>query len=80
MLSFLVPAIVGVRHGLRWPRISLTGASGLAVVVTILMSVAWTSHALWVYNWFLLAPVWCLVVAARVASPRTGRAAETGQS
>jgi hypothetical protein len=65
MILFLLPAILGVRFGLRRLRIPLVAACLLAVVVTVLMISAWQSNALWILNWALLCPVWYLVATAR---------------
>jgi hypothetical protein len=62
---FLLPAILGVRHRLRNPRISLNSAFLLAVTTTALMIFAWSSDALWILNWVLIWPVWYLVATAR---------------
>jgi len=62
---FLLPAILGVRHGFRDARISFAWASLLAVTVTTLMVIAWSRHCLWVLNWALVIPAWYLVAAAR---------------
>jgi len=61
---FLLPAILGVRHGFRNARVSLAAASILAVTVTLLMIFAWNHQALWVLNWALLWPAWYLVATA----------------
>ena len=70
-LLFLLPAILGVRHGFRNARISLAWASLLAVTVTLLMIFAWNHQALWVLNWALLWPAWYLVATA--SSSEEGR-------
>jgi hypothetical protein len=61
---FLLPAIVGVHHGLRIARIALGWALILAISVTVLMISAWSNQALWILNWGLIWPVWYLVAAA----------------
>jgi hypothetical protein len=61
---FLLPAILGVRHGVRNARFSFACASLLAVTVTLLMIFAWAHQALWVLNWVLVLPAWYLVAAA----------------
>jgi hypothetical protein len=73
---FLLPAMLGVRHGFRNARISLAGASLLAVTVTVLMVFAWNHQALWVLNWALLWPAWYLVVTAS----RSSEEGHTGSS
>jgi hypothetical protein len=62
---FLVPAIWGVRQGVRTIRLKLGPACLLAATITVLMISAWTSSALWVLNWLLLCPAWYLAAAAR---------------
>jgi hypothetical protein len=62
---FLLPAIVGVHHGLRLGRIALGWALLLAISVTALMISAWSNQALWILNWALIWPVWYLVASAR---------------
>jgi hypothetical protein len=62
---FLVPAIWGVRQGVRTVCLRLVPASLLAATITVLMISAWTSSALWVFNWLLLCPALYLVAAAR---------------
>ena len=68
MVLFLAPAVVGVLQAFRFGTMKLPSATLIAVTVTILLLLAWTNHALWVYNWFLLVPTWCLVATAH--SPR----------
>jgi hypothetical protein len=63
-LLFLVPAIWGVREGLRAIRIKLDPAVVLAVAVTVLMISAWSSKALWILNWALIWPAWYMVATA----------------
>jgi hypothetical protein len=61
---FLIPALWGVRHGLRVDRIGLSRSFVLAASVTALMIAAWSSNALWILNWALIWPVWYLVAMA----------------
>jgi hypothetical protein len=61
---FLLPAILGVRRGLRRAPISLRSAFFLAFIVTVLMISAWSNKALWIFNWLLIWPAWYLVAAA----------------
>ena len=75
LVLFLAPAVVGVLHAFRFGSVNLSSATFIAVTVTILMLLAWTNHALWIYNWFLLVPTWCLVATAH--SPRISLRAET---
>jgi hypothetical protein len=62
---FLVPAIWGVRQGMHTIRLRLTPALFLTVTMTVLMISAWTSNALWIFNWLLLSPALFLVATAR---------------
>jgi len=65
LFLFLLPAAWGVRQGLRVVRFSLAKALALAITVTFLMILAWSSKALWILNWTLVWPVWYLVATAR---------------
>lgn len=64
LFLFLLPAIFGVRLGLRNARISLRSASLLALTTTALMVSAWSSGALWILNWALISPPWYLAAIA----------------
>jgi hypothetical protein len=64
LFLFLLPAILGVRQGLRNARISLRSASLLALTITAVMISAWSSKALWSLNWALIWPAWYLVATA----------------
>jgi hypothetical protein len=64
LFLFLLPAIFGVRLGLRNARISLRSASLLALTTTVLMISAWSSGALWILNWVLIWPPWYLAAIA----------------
>jgi len=75
LLLFLLPAIWGVRQGLRNPGIKFSTAIVLAVAVTLLMLPHWDSAGQhwwtaphWTLNWLLLWPAWYLVVMARKSS------------
>ena len=63
--QFLLPAIWGIRQGVRTVRLRLAPAFLLAATVTTLMISAWNSSALWVFNWLLLCPALYLVATAR---------------
>jgi hypothetical protein len=65
LFLFLLPAIWGVRQGLRNARIKLDWAVVLALTVTVLMIFAWNSRALWIPNWALIWPAWYMVGTAR---------------
>jgi hypothetical protein len=66
---FLLPAIWGIRQGMRTLRLRLAPAFLLAATITVLMIAAWTDDALWVFNWLLISPAWFLVaMAARPGS------------
>jgi hypothetical protein len=64
LFLFLLPAILGVRHGVRAVRLNLGPAFLLAVTITVLMISAWTNSALWIFNWLLICPAWFLVATA----------------
>jgi hypothetical protein len=74
LLLFVLPASLGIRHGLRGIRIEPFLAFALAIIVTVLTTLAWTSNALWIPNWALILPAWYLVVMASRSSQegRTG--------
>jgi hypothetical protein len=65
LLLFLVPAILGVRQGLRMTRIRLGSAMVLAVAVTMLMIPTWHGRGAWVFNWALIWPTWYMVATSR---------------
>jgi hypothetical protein len=65
---FLVPAIWGIRQGIRTVRLRRGPAFLLAATITVLTTAAWVNNALWVLNWFLLLPAWYLVATARRAA------------
>ena len=62
---FLLPAIWGVRQGMRTLRINLGPACLLAASMAVLMLAAWTSNALWIFNWLLLGPALYLLATSR---------------
>jgi hypothetical protein len=70
---FLVPAIWGVRQGVRTVRLRGGLAFLLAATITVLMISAWTNSALWVLNWLLLCPAWYLVATARRSDSHRNR-------
>jgi len=70
LFLFLLPAIFGVRSGLRNARISLRAASLLALTMTALMISAWSHQALWILNWALILPAWYLVAAVWLSNGR----------
>jgi hypothetical protein len=72
LLLFLVPAIWGVRHGLRSSRLRLDAAIVLALAITALTVVASGSNGqhLWSaprlnLDWALSLPAWYLVATSR---------------
>jgi hypothetical protein len=67
VILFLVPGILGLRHGLRASKVRLSVSVLLAVAVTVSMVVAWTNGALWSLNWLLIMSPWYLVSVARKA-------------
>jgi hypothetical protein len=68
LLLFLLPAIWGVRWGLKRARIRLSCAMGLAVGVTALMIPMWHGKSVPLFNFALMWPTWYMVMTAR----RTG--------
>ena len=62
---FVLPAVLGVRRGMRTVQLRLPSAVLLAAAITLLTASAWINNALWVFNWLLLCPAWYLVAAAR---------------
>jgi hypothetical protein len=76
---FLLPAIFGVRQGLRNAPISLRLAALLALIVTILMIFAWSNKALWIANWALLLPM-CYLVARAWRSGSKHRSGSLGHA
>jgi hypothetical protein len=65
LLLFLVPAIWGVRRGLRSARIRLGSAVVLAVAITVLMIPTWHGKGAWIFNCALVWPTWYMVMTAR---------------
>jgi hypothetical protein len=76
LLLFLLPAVWGVRRGLRISRIGLGWAMAVAIAVTVLMIPAWSTGGahLWSLNWALSLPAWYLVVKAKRAGREPLRA------
>ena len=64
LLLFLVPAVWGVRWGLRRTRMRLGSAMFLAVALTLLM-IPWHGRGTWIFNWALIWPTWYMVATAR---------------
>jgi len=78
LLVFLVPAIWGVRRGLRISRLRLSWAIALASATTLLIvgmgnggAGRWWTPSAWVLNGILTWPAWYLVLA----STRLGKTA-----
>jgi hypothetical protein len=71
LLLFLLPAILGVRQGLKKSRMGWWPALALALAVTVLMIPTWSAaERSWTVsqlglNWALSFPPWYLVVTAR---------------
>lgn len=67
LLLFLLPAIWGVRQGVRISQMGLYSAIILALAVTVLMIPAWNANGQrwWSLDWVLLLPAWYLVATAR---------------
>jgi hypothetical protein len=72
LLLFLLPAIWGVRQGLRIKQIKLRLALVLAVTITALMINEWGHRGSWVIDWALIWPAWYIVATARRPSRQTG--------
>lgn len=70
---FLVPALWGIRQGMRTVRLRFAPAFLLAATITVLMIAAWTDNALWVFNWLLISPAWFLVAMACRSDNGDGR-------
>jgi len=62
---FVLPAVWGVSHGVRTLRLNFGVAGLLAATMALLMLAAWTSRALWVFNWLLLVPALYLLATSR---------------
>jgi hypothetical protein len=73
LFLFLLPGMVGIRHGLRKTRITVRGACVMAVTITVLMISAWSSKALWIFNWALIWPARYVVAIAWRQSTQEGR-------
>lgn len=67
LLLFLLPAILGVRHGLRIARIKLSSAIVLAAAVVLMTISTWSSAGPWILTWALSCPAWYLATTARKA-------------
>jgi hypothetical protein len=65
LLLFLVPAVWGVRWGLRRTRMRFGSAMFLAVAITVLMIPMWHGLGAWIFNWALIWPTWYMVATAR---------------
>jgi hypothetical protein len=61
---FVPPALLGLWQGFRGVRVTRNVAALLAITITLLMIIAWSSNALWSLNWVLIWPAWCLVTIA----------------
>jgi hypothetical protein len=68
LVTFLVPAIIGVIMGLRMRRISFPAAVALAVIVTSFLLPTLTSRPGWMSAWAAVWPAWYLVATARKAT------------
>jgi hypothetical protein len=66
LLLFLLPAIWGVRQGLRISMIKRSWAIVLALAVTVLTIPAWSSghQHWWTLNWALSLPAWYLAATS----------------
>jgi len=72
LLLFLPPAILGVRYALRKVRLRPGTALALALSATALMIYTWGNSALWILNWALILPAWCIAILARSAGRGAG--------
>jgi hypothetical protein len=79
LLLFLLPAIFGVRQGLRRTPIKLAPAIALAVVVTALMISVWSGSVAWFLNLALIWPAWYMVAAGRETRERDRMQLNTGK-
>jgi hypothetical protein len=62
---FLLPAIWGVRQGVRTVRLRPAHAFLFSAAIAALMLSAWINSALWIFNWLLLCPALYLLATAR---------------
>jgi hypothetical protein len=75
LFLFIVPAVLGVWHGLRTMRISLGFATALAIVMTMWM-IATRSSGFWLFDVALLWPPWYIVASVyRKAATKKSAAA-----
>jgi hypothetical protein len=65
LLLFLIPAIWGVRQGLRVTRINRSSAITLALGVAALMIPTWSGGNWWIIDLALTWPAWYMVATAR---------------
>ncbi|HTZ48750.1 MAG TPA: hypothetical protein VMH20_14235 [Verrucomicrobiae bacterium] len=67
LFLFLLPAVWGVRQGLRISRMNFDSATVLALTITVLMLPAWSAngHHWWNLTWVLILPAWYLVATAQ---------------
>jgi hypothetical protein len=77
LLLFLLPAIWGVRQGLRFVRINLAFAIFLAIAITTVMLLSSNNRSLWALHWSLVWPAWYIVATARGDGRKVGRNEET---
>jgi hypothetical protein len=70
LFLFLVPAILGVRQGLRGFNLRGYAALGIAAAATVSMVYLWSCGRFWILNWVLLWPAWYLAAAARKPAPQ----------
>ena len=74
-IPFSYAGMAGIRHGLRKTRIAVRAACVMAVTITVLMISAWTSKALWIFDWALIWPAWYVLA---IAWRQAGQAGRTG--
>jgi hypothetical protein len=70
---FVLPAVVGVRGGMRTVQLRLPSAVLLAAAITLLTASAWINNALWIFNWLLLCPALYLVATSRRSESNRSR-------
>lgn len=85
LLLFLVPAIWGVRQGLRNSRMKVSWAIAVAMTITALMVLGgnspahhWWAPPRWTVDWALCWPAWYLVATAWRARAKAGMGGSDG--
>lgn len=78
LLLFLLPAVLGVRQGVRLMRVKRGTAIIAAAAITMSMILAamiqgWTGKGFWILNGALIWPAWYMVATARSPGSAGGR-------